>query len=104
MHSNSIFCELLERFQARLNHYLKHEARSLYPEPLSSEDKHVNQVARHFLDNTHELERLMNQYVKHWYHKLNASELSQFSRETEVVFHLVKVCIKLEEKHLFPVL
>jgi predicted GIY-YIG superfamily endonuclease len=25
MHSNSIFCELLERFQARLNHHLKHE-------------------------------------------------------------------------------
>jgi len=104
MHTNSIFCELLERFQAKLNLHLKHEARSLYPELLSSKDKNVNQVAQHFLDNTHELERLMNQYVKHWCHKLNESELSQFIKETEEVFHLVEERIKLEEKHLFPVL
>jgi hypothetical protein len=64
----------------------------------------VNQVARHVLDNTHEPERLMNQYVKHWCHELNASELSQFSRETGEVFHLVEQRIKLEEKHLFPVI
>jgi len=104
MHTNSIFCELLERFQAKLNNHLKHEARSLYPELLSKKDRQVNQVAQHFLDNTHELERLMKQYVKHWCHKLEEKELQQFIRETEEVFHLVEERIKLEEKHLFPVL
>ena len=104
MHENGIFCELLERFQAKLNLHLKHEARSLYPELLANKDNQVNQVARHFLDNTHELERLMNKYVKHWCHKLQDKELQQFINETEEVFHLVEERIKLEERHLFPVL
>ena len=104
MHTNSIFCELLERFQAKLNLHLKHEARALYPDLLIRKDKSANQVASQFLSNTHELERLMNQYVRHWCHKLEEKELQQFIRETEEVFHLVEVRIKLEEEHLFPVI
>ena len=41
MHTNSIFCELLERFQAKLNNHLKHEARSLYPDLLTNDDKEL---------------------------------------------------------------
>ena len=102
MHGNSVFCELLERFQAKLNNHLKHEARSLYPELLSSKDNDVNNLAKRFLDNTHELERLLGKYVKHWCHKLQDAELEKFIKETEEVFHLVEERIKLEEKHLFP--
>ena len=102
MHGNSIFCELLERFQAKLNNHLKHEARSLYPELLKSKDNDINNLAKRFLDNTHELERLLGKYVKHWCHKLHDAELEKFIKETEEVFHLVEVRIKLEEKHLFP--
>ena len=104
MHTNSIFCELLERFQAKLNLHIKHEARSLYPELLCHKDKQINQVAGRFLSNTHELERLMNTYVKNWCHKLEERELQQFIHETEEVFHLVEERIKLEEKHLFPMI
>ena len=104
MHSNSIFCELLERFHAKLNHHLKHEARSMYPELLANKDKEINKVAKHFLDNTHELERLLDKYVKHWCHKLGDKELDEFIRETTEVFTLVEKRIELEEKYLFPIM
>ena len=102
MHGNAVFCELLERFQSRLDNHLKHEARSLYPELLRSKDNEVNKLAKRFLDNTHELERLLGKYVKHWCHQLQDRELEKFIKETEEVFHLVEERIKLEEKHLFP--
>jgi hemerythrin-like domain-containing protein len=104
MHTNRSFCELLERFQARLNHHLKHEARALYPDLLRSRDSGANNVAKDFLENTRELERLMNKYVRHWCHKLEANELAAFIQETEEVFDLVADRIKLEEVHLFPAL
>ncbi|MDH5573179.1 MAG: hemerythrin domain-containing protein [Gammaproteobacteria bacterium] len=104
MHTNFIFCELLERFQSMLNNHLKHEARSMYPALLSSKDRETNMIAKHFLDNTHELERLLDKYVKHWCHKLEGRDVDKFIKETEEVFMLVDKRIELEEKHLFPVL
>lgn len=102
MHANIVFCELLERFHQKLNNHLQHEAKSLYPELLGSHDNESYRLAVRFLDNTHELERLLGQYVKSWCHKLHDAERDTFIRETEEVFHLVEERIRLEEKHLFP--
>ncbi|MCW9024941.1 MAG: hemerythrin domain-containing protein [Gammaproteobacteria bacterium] len=104
MHTNSIFCELLERFQAKLSNHLKHEARSLYPDLLTNDNKELKTVAKRFLDNTFELERLLNNYIKHWCHKLENKELNKFIKETEEVFTLVEKRIHLEENKLFPLL
>jgi len=102
--SNNVFCELLERFQGRLDDHLKHEARSIYPELLNHDDTNVKQIAKSFLGNTHELERILSKYSKRWCHHINTKNHEEFSNETKEVFRLVNERIQLEEDHLFPVL
>lgn len=104
LRSNAIFCELLERFQNKLNEHLKHEARSIYPELLNHDDSNIKQVARSFLGNTHELERILSKYTKRWCHHINTKNHEEFENETKEVFRLVNERIQMEENHLFPVL
>lgn len=104
LRNNTVFCELLERFQSKLDAHLKHEARSIYPELLSHDDKNIKQVAKDFLSNTHELERILSKYVKRWCHHISTENHKEFEHETMEVFRLVNERIAMEESHLFTVL
>ncbi|MDH5764805.1 MAG: hemerythrin domain-containing protein [Gammaproteobacteria bacterium] len=104
LRTNTIFCELLHRFQEKLDAHLKHEARSIYPQLLNHDDNHIKKVANDFLSNTHELERILSKYVKRWCHQINTENHEEFERETLEIFRLVNERIQLEESHLFPVL
>ena len=104
LRTNTVFCELLQRFQTKLDSHLKHEARSIYPELLSHDDKNIKQVAKDFLANTHELERILSKYVKRWCNHINTENHEEFENETMVVFRLVNDRIEMEEAHLFSVL
>jgi succinate dehydrogenase flavin-adding protein (antitoxin of CptAB toxin-antitoxin module) len=104
LRENAVFCELLERFQNKLDDHLKHEARSIYPELLNHDDANVKQIAKSFLGNTHELERLLSKYAKRWCKHVNSENHAEFENETKEIFRLVNERIQLEENHLFPVL
>jgi len=104
LRDNPVFCELLERFQNKLDYHLKHEARSIYPELLNHKDNNIKQVAKSFLGNTHELERILSKYSKRWCHHIGTQQHKDFENETKEVFRLVSERIQLEEAHLFPVL
>ena len=104
LRTNGVFCELLQRFQSKLDNHLKHEARSIYPELLNHNDKSINQVAKQFLSNTHELERILSKYVKRWCHHINTDNHEEFEKETMDIFRLVNERIHMEETHLFTVL
>lgn len=104
LRTNNVFCELLQRFQNKLDSHLKHEARSIYPELLNHDDKKIKQVARDFLSNTHELERILSKYVKRWCSHINVDNHTEFERETMEIFKLVEARIEMEETHLFPIL
>ena len=104
LRTNAIFCELLQRFHDLLEGHIRHEARSIYPQLLNHDDKGIKQVAKDFLSNTHELERILSKYVKRWCHAINTDNHEKFENETLEMFRLVKERIKLEEKHLFKVL
>ena len=104
LRTNAVFCELLQRFQTKLDSHLKHEARSIYPELLSHDDKNIKQVAKDFLANTHELERILSKYVKRWCNHINTENHEEFENETMEVFRLVNERIEMEEAHLFSVL
>ena len=104
LRENTIFCELLERFQSKLDMHLKHEARSIYPELLNHDDNSIKQVAKSFLGNTHELERILSKYAKRWCHHINTENHKDFENETKEIFRLVNERIQMEENHLFPIL
>ena len=101
MRTNSIFCELLRRFQEKLDSHLKHEARSLYADLLNHSDKNKNNIASAFLSNTRELERIKSKYVKRWCHDSNKDNQEEFEKETKEMFKLVNERIQMEESHLF---
>lgn len=103
LRTNTIFCELLQRFQDKLDEHLKHEARSIYPELLNHDDNHIRQVAKDFVSNTHELERILSKYVKRWCHEVTTENHEEFKNETLEIFRLVNERIKMEETHLFSV-
>ena len=100
--TNSVFCELLQRFQDKLDAHLKHEARSIYPGLLGSDNKIIKTSVENFLSNTHELERIMKEYVKRWCNQINTKNHEEFKNETMTVFRLVNERIQMEETHLFP--
>ena len=104
LRTNAIFCELLDRFRNKLDEHLKHEARSIYPELLNHDDANIKQVAKDFVSNTHELERILSKYVKKWCQNINSENHEEFENETQEIFHLINDRIQMEEKHLFPVL
>ena len=104
LRGNTVFCELLERLKNRLDEHLKHEARSIYPELLNHDDTNVKQIAKSFLGNTHELERILSKYAKRWCKHMNTDSHEEFESESRQIFRLVNERIQMEENHLFPVL
>lgn len=104
LRTNTVFCELLQRFRDKLDNHLKHEARSIYPELLNHDDKNIKQVAKDFVSNTHELERILSKYVKRWCHSINTDNHEEFETETMGIFRLINERIQMEENHLFPIL
>lgn len=104
LRTNAVFCELLQRFQSKLDNHVKHEARSIYPELLSHDDKNIKQIAKNFLSNTHELERITSKYVKRWCNHITTENHEEFEKETMALFQLVNERIQMEESHLFSVL
>lgn len=104
LRTNTVFCELLQRFRDKLDSHLKHEARSIYPELLNHDEKKIKQVAKDFLSNTHELERILSKYVKRWCHHITTENHEEFETETMEIFRLINERIQMEEKYLFPIL
>jgi hemerythrin-like domain-containing protein len=104
LRNNAVFCELLDCFRKKLEGHLNHEARALYPEMLSNRDHDLNQVAEKFVDNTHELERILTGYTKRWCKRYHSSDRDHFIDETHEIFRLVDERLQLESKRLFPAL
>ena len=103
LHENPVVCELLNRYADRLKAHLAHEDRSVYAELLGKPDKDLNKVARRFIDNTHELNRILGQYTKQWCGSgVDMSNHAAFLSQSKELFHLVDERIHLEEKRLFP--
>ena len=104
LRNNTVFCELLDRFRKRLESHLNHESRALYPEMLSNRDHDLNQVAEKFVDNTHELERILTGYTKRWCKHYHSGDRDHFIHETQEIFRLVDERLHLETNRLFPAL
>ena len=107
LHTNKVFCDLLEQFKDLVQSHLDHEDREIYSELLNHKDKQVNDIAAQFLNNTHELRRLFEGYIKCWCHVGGCSSSdndSKFVRETQEIFHLIEMRISLENDRLFPAL
>jgi hemerythrin-like domain-containing protein len=101
--NNPVFCELLERFRSSVQSHLDHEDRTIYSELLNHDDKQINEVATHFLSNTHELKKLFSGFVKKWCgHSQNADHAS-FVKETSEIFNMIDKRIKTENDELFPI-
>ena len=100
LRSNVVFCELLQRFQAKLDAHLKHEARSVYSELLKHADSKKNKVANEFMSNTRELSRIQSTYIKRWC-SASGDDQAEFVKETKDMFKLVNDRINMEESHLF---
>ena len=104
LRGNDVFCELLDRFRSKLENHLNHESRSLYPEMLSHQNSDINTVATRFVDNTYELERILNGYTKRWCKNYHAGDQDRFISETEEIFRLVDERLHMETTRLFPAL
>ena len=102
LRSNPVFCRLLKNFSELVNNHLKHEGRTAYKNLLAKDDKKANEVANQFLNNTSQLNKIMNDYARHWCnapHDFSTNEA--FIDETKNIFHLITERINLEEKKLF---
>ncbi len=105
LRNNSIVCELIESFGDKVNRHLKHECRDVYSELLTHEDENLNEVAKRFINNTYVLNKLFNDYMKHWKRKHNhLEEYDNLIKETSEIFKLVEERIALENHELFPLL
>ena len=102
LRGNPVFCNLLKNFSETVHNHLKHEGRTAYKNLLAQNDKKANEVASQFLNNTSQLNKIMNDYARHWCkapHDFNTNEA--FIEETKNIFHLVTDRITMEENKLF---
>ena len=104
LRTNKVFCELLQRFQDKVDNHLRHESRSIYSEMLNHDESSIKKVASDFLSNTRELEKIKSKYIKRWCHQINADNHDKFKNETEEFFKLINDRIQMEETYLFKVL
>jgi hemerythrin-like domain-containing protein len=104
LRGNPVFCELLDRFRTKLENHLNHESRALYPQMLSHRNNDINQIASSFLNNTHELERILTGYSKRWCKNYHSGDRDRFINETHEIFRLVDERLHLETNRLFPAL
>ena len=102
--TNPVVCELFDRFHGKLGAHLNHEDRTAYGELLRHRGKDAAKMASEFLENTHELRKIVSRYNRKWCNGKNAADLSTFMQETTDLFRLVDQRLKLEESKLFPIL
>jgi len=102
--TNPIVCELFDRFHDRLSKHLEHEDRSAYGELLRHSGKAAGKLASEFLENTHELKKIVHKHNKKWCKGGEEKDIENFKRETHQLFDLVDQRLNLEENKLFPIL
>ena len=102
--TNPVVCELFDRFHDKLGAHLSHEDRSAYGDLLRHRGKDAAKMASEFLENTHELRKIVSRYNRKWCNGKNETDLAAFKQETTDLFGLVSQRLHLEETKLFPIL
>ena len=103
LRSNSVVCELIERFADRVNAHLAHEDRSIYRDLLKKHTHEADMIADKFLGNTRELKRIFNEYNRGWCRKPHSETVhTKYVEESRQMFKLVCERIDFEEKKIFP--
>jgi len=102
--TNPIVCELFERFHKQLSAHLEHEDRSAYGDLLRHHGDAATKLASEFLENTHELKKIVKRHNKKWCNGSEEKDIPAFIKETNELFKLVDQRLGLEENKLFPIL
>lgn len=103
--TNPIVCELFDRFRDKVAAHLLHEDRDAYGKLLRDRGKEANTLAGDFLENTHELKKLIAKYDKRWCRdRPNEATAGVFQQQTTEIFSLVSQRLVMEEEKLFPIL
>ena len=104
--TNPIVCELFDRFRDKVAAHLLHEDRAAYGELLRNRGKESGALASAFLENTHELKKLIAKYNKKWCRGIRPTDetAKQFQQQTTDIFQLVNQRLNMEENKLFPML
>ena len=102
--TNPIVCELFERFHKQVGEHLEHEDRSAYGELLRHHGDTATRLAAEFMENTHELKKILHKHNKKWCNGANEKDISHFKQETMDLFKLVDQRLSIEEHKLFPIL
>jgi len=102
--ANPVVCELFDRFHGKLSAHLNHEDRSAYGDLLRHRGNGAVKIASEFLENTHELRKIVSRYNRKWCKGKNKADMALFTQETTDLFGLVEQRLQLEESKLFPIL
>ena len=105
LHSNTVVCDLLDRFMSLVNSHLTHEDRTIYGDLLAKHTAEADKLASHFLGNTQELKRICKSYKKDWCRTPRSEEdQDQYTKESMDIFRLVCDRIEFETSKIFPIL
>jgi hemerythrin-like domain-containing protein len=102
--ANPVVCELFARFHDKLDAHLNHEDRAAYGDLLRHRGKDAAKLASEFLENTHELRKIVSLYNRKWCNGKNEADVASFKQETTDLFGLVEQRLQQEESKLFPIL
>ena len=102
--TSPVVCELFDRFHGKLAAHLNHEDRAAYGDLLRHHGNDATKLASEFLENTHELRKIVSRYNRKWCKSKNETNMASFKQETAELFSLVEQRLHLEESKLFPIL
>ena len=106
MQTNTVFCELLERFRHRVDVHLANEDHAVFRKLLTREDQHAHNIAADFLSNNRQLKKIFGEYKGQWCRDGMAPAVGDqgFVADTKDLFRLVCERVDMEHKKLFPLL
>ena len=107
---NGECCKLFSNYMDEVNRHMEAVDRNLYSELLLSEDAHINNAAKSFMNGTVEIRRIMKQYVSKWCNKADGQfvfgksgkNYDQFLDDSSAMFHIILDRIQKETEGLYP--
>lgn len=106
MCDTGIACDIYFDYMTRVHDHMEVVDKHLYTKLLASPDLAVRQKADRFMSGSHEIKKIVNEYMSDWSakskHNLIIKNHAEFVKDTETVFGLVLDRIQRETEHLYP--
>lgn len=105
---SKVCCTLFYNYMDRINNHMQYVDGNFYQGLLASHSREATKTANNFMAGSHEIKRVMNNYVKKWCDKkthglkIGKGQHARFIHQTDEMFEMILDRIQDEMEKLYP--